>query len=418
MWLSSKDFARRISIVLILFAADVAGNSQCPYGNISYYILRPHSHNCAAQSPSECVQGEELGSIVNLLVQPEGPVAKLVLDEEHITEEELALLLPALKASQTLRVVTMNACHLGTTGAWQVLAMLQSMVPEAGKHELLELQNNGIDYETCQALLQAADKVGIALNLDGNPSEASNCITHAIGVFLSTLGWLAMQQKCIGKPLLFKFAMNTYCASLLLMFLMSLLHHSAAGWGCELRDLFLRLDICTIFVLIMGSYLPPMLITLRDRRWMPYLLGIVLFMGSSGIAMNFVQEKWGIEFRNAVNLTMGWMSIVMYWGMAEELGRGAVAWMMAGSLIGTVGVHFLMRHRWTCGLSDHAIWHIFIILLCASFYASYYFYVAEGVKSRGASTIATRFADDSSTHFADESDDEFTNPGGRSRCDS
>eukprot|EP00930_Biecheleria_cincta_P055525 TRINITY_DN41841_c0_g1_i1.p1 TRINITY_DN41841_c0_g1~~TRINITY_DN41841_c0_g1_i1.p1 ORF type:complete len:417 (-),score=78.04 TRINITY_DN41841_c0_g1_i1:94-1344(-) len=416
MQLSSKDFAREVLIVLVLFIAGVAGSSECPYGNISYYVLRPHGHNCAAQSPSECVRGEKLGEIVELLVRPNGPLAKLVLDEEHITEEELTLLLPALKASQTLRVVTMNACHLGTTGALQVLAMLQNMVP--GRHELLELQNNGIDYDTCQALLQAADKIGIVLNLDGNPSEAASCITHAVGVFLSCVGWVGMQQKCKGKPFLFRFAMTMYCASLLIMFLMSLLHHSAAGWGCELRDLFLRLDICSIFGTIMGSYLPPLLITLRERRWMPYMLGIVLFMGSLGIAMNFVEERWGIEFRNAVNLTMGWMSIVMYFGMAEELGRGAIGWMMAGSLLGTVGIHFLMRHRWTFGLSDHAVWHIFIILTCSSFYASYYFYVAEGPHSRaaGKTLSAARFVDEHNT--LEDSEDELGDCAGRERFDS
>merc|ERR1712228_519467 len=105
-----------------------------------------------------------------------------------------------------------------------------------------------------------------------------------------------IQDRCL---------LGAYCLTLLVMYLISVLHHLAngCGWGCTMVVTFFRLDTSSVFVLIIGSWLPPAL-AFRDKRWMRPVLILVIGIGIFGIVTNFINQQWVWYTRIPLYLTM------------------------------------------------------------------------------------------------------------------
>jgi hemolysin III len=161
-----------------------------------------------------------------------------------------------------------------------------------------------------------------------------------------------------------------YGATLLFLFLVSTLYHSARG---RPKAVLRKLDHCAIYLLIAGTYTPFALVTLRGA-WGWSLLGVAWGLAALGIVQELLLGKGARVGSLALYLAMGWMGLVAIGPLAAALGASGLAWLLAGGALYTGGVVFYVlderfRHF-------HGIWHLFVLAGSSSHFVAVAAYVA------------------------------------------
>ena len=186
--------------------------------------------------------------------------------------------------------------------------------------------------------------------------ERLNGYTHLVGSVLALAGAvvLVVMASLHSDPWrIVSFAV--YGTTLVLLFLVSTLYHSLRG---RAKDVFRKLDHCSIYLLIAGTYTPFALVTLNGA-WGWSLFGAVWGLAALGI----VQEVWlarGQRWTSlAIYLLMGWLALVAVVPLIHALGWAGFAWVAAGGAVYTAGVVFYLfdervRHF-------HGVWHLFVL---------------------------------------------------------
>lgn len=203
--------------------------------------------------------------------------------------------------------------------------------------------------------------------------ERLNGVTHLLGTALAAAGAavlvvLAARQGDPWKIVSF----SIYGAMLFALYTLSTLYHSTRG---KVKDVFQKLDHCSIYLLIAGTYTPFTLVTLRGA-WGWSLFGVIWGLAALGIA----QEAWlgkrkgGRILSLIIYILMGWLSVIAVQPLIAALTPAGFAWLAAGGLFYTGGIIFYaldekLRH-------GHGIWHMCVLAGSASHYLAILFYVA------------------------------------------
>ena len=201
--------------------------------------------------------------------------------------------------------------------------------------------------------------------------ERLNSYTHLAGTLLAA----------VGAPLLLVLAARSgdawkivgcsiYGATLFLLFGASTLYHSAHG---RAKAILRKLDHCSIYLLIAGTYTPFALVTLRGA-WGWTLFGLAWGLAAIGIAQEFVFGKGARRLSIVIYIVMGWMAVAALRPLAAGLGAPGLAWLLAGGLLYTGGIVFYLldervRHF-------HGVWHLFVLGGSAAHFTAIALYVA------------------------------------------
>lgn len=198
--------------------------------------------------------------------------------------------------------------------------------------------------------------------------EIGNAITHGVGAGLSVAGTVLLILRSIPYGARGIVGACLYGASLILLYLASCLYHSLAR--NRAKAVFRKLDHCSIFILIFGTYVP--------AAWQLFgtALGWVVFgiIGASctvGIALNGVSIEKFDKFSQILYIVAGWAIIVTTPLVYKEVGVGGMALLLSGGIAYTAGTWFFRRDK--KGI-NHAIWHGFVILGSVLHYFFVYFY--------------------------------------------
>lgn len=201
--------------------------------------------------------------------------------------------------------------------------------------------------------------------------ERFNSGTHLLGAMLAAAGAavlivLAARQGDPWKITSF----SIYGVMLLALYTLSTLYHSTRGW---VKDVFRKLDHCSIYLLIAGTYTPFTLVTLRGA-WGWSLFGTVWGLATLGI----IQEAWlakGVRIPSLViYVLMGWLGVIAMQELIDGLTSAGFYWLLAGGLLYTAGIVFYvfdekLRH-------GHGIWHMFVLAGSISHYFAILLHVA------------------------------------------
>jgi len=201
--------------------------------------------------------------------------------------------------------------------------------------------------------------------------ERLNGVTHLMGTALAAAGAavlvvLAARQGDSWKIVSF----SIYGAMLFALYTLSTLYHSTRG---RAKNVFRKLDHCSIYLLIAGTYTPFTLVTLRGA-WGWSLFGVVWGLAALGIA----QEAWLAKGARILSLIiyvlMGWLGVIAVKPLVAALTPAGFAWLAAGGLLYTGGIIFYaldekLRH-------GHGVWHLFVLAGSASHYFAILLYVA------------------------------------------
>jgi hemolysin III len=167
--------------------------------------------------------------------------------------------------------------------------------------------------------------------------------------------------------------MAIYGATLIMLFLASSLYH----WfdiGPRGNRWLRRVDHTAIFMLIAGTYVPPLMLLL-DGTWRTVMLSLVLGLALAGALFKIV---W-ID-------SPKWIGLTLYFGLSAvilapahiilpQLSSGALAWLLGGGLAYTLGAVVYAR-RWPDPWPDrfgyHEVWHLFVMAGAAAHFAFTY----------------------------------------------
>jgi hemolysin III len=201
--------------------------------------------------------------------------------------------------------------------------------------------------------------------------ERLNSFTHLAGTVLAAVGApllvvLAARTGDVWKIVGF----STYGAALFLLYGASTLYHSARG---RAKTILRKLDHCSIYVLIAGTYTPFALVTLRGP-WGWTLFSLAWGLAALGIAQEFVFGKGARRLSIVIYVVMGWMGVTALRPLAAGLGTPGLAWLLAGGLLYSGGIIFYVldervRHF-------HGVWHLFVLGGSAAHFIAIAFYVA------------------------------------------
>lgn len=201
--------------------------------------------------------------------------------------------------------------------------------------------------------------------------ERFNSISHLVGVFLAVAGAAVLITHASLQGDAWRIvAFSVYGAMLIALYLASTLYHSLVG---RAKAVFQKLDHCSIYLLIAGSYTPFALVSLRGP-WGWALLGVVWSLAFLGIAQEIWLARGARRLSLVLYVLMGWLALVAVVPLWNALGPGGFAWLAAGGALYTGGIAFYATdHRVRHG---HGIWHLFVLGGSACHFFTFLLYVA------------------------------------------
>lgn len=199
--------------------------------------------------------------------------------------------------------------------------------------------------------------------------EIANAISHGLGTLLAIAGtpilivWAALHGGALSVV-----SASLYGASLILLYLFSTLYHSITNRsGKRVLQVF---DHSSIFILILGTYIPVTLGLLRG--WLGWtLFGINAAVAVVGVVLNAVSVQRFHKLSLALYLLSGWSVLPAIKPVASLLDLPGFMLVLAGGLFYTVGVIFYRKEEVRY---MHLIWHLFVLAgsVCHYFFVLFY----------------------------------------------
>ncbi|WP_217705015.1 hemolysin III family protein [Victivallis sp. Marseille-Q1083] len=187
--------------------------------------------------------------------------------------------------------------------------------------------------------------------------EIANTITHAVGLFAGIGGLIALFVAALPAKPLTMTVFLIYGLSLLSMYLASTAYHAVRNDRVKLCCR--RLDHCSIYLLIAGTYTPLLMLAVGGGSGLALLI-VMWSIAAVGIVVKcFTLENcYGLSV--LLYLAMGWLSLIVIRSLIVGLSTTGLALLVAGGLVYTFGIIFFLSNR----PYSHTVWHLFV--LCGS----------------------------------------------------
>ena len=189
------------------------------------------------------------------------------------------------------------------------------------------------------------------------PEEIAHSATAALGVAAMLLGipWLVLRAtestgawRVIGAL--------AFGSGALLMFATSTLYHAVRR--PKPKAMLRRLDHSAIYLLIAGTYTPFTIGVVRGPLgWS--LFGVVWVLAIAGVIVKLTGAMLRIRwFSTLIYVVMGWIGLVAFRQLWNNLTAMQFGWLVAGGLCYTGGVPF---YSWKSRPYAHVVWHLFVL---------------------------------------------------------
>lgn len=199
--------------------------------------------------------------------------------------------------------------------------------------------------------------------------EIANAISHGVGTLLAIAGTvIAIVYACFKGDAMSIVSASLYGFGLIVLYLSSTLYHSLTN--IKAKKVFQIFDHCSIFVLILCSYIPISLSLVRGA------LGWTLFGFNAactiiGIVFNSISVKKYQKFSMFLYILMGWSVLFVAYPVLSKLPLPGISLLVAGGLCYTGGIAFfaMKKPRYM-----HSIWHMFVLAGSIFHYFAFLFY--------------------------------------------
>ena len=188
--------------------------------------------------------------------------------------------------------------------------------------------------------------------------EIANAVSHGVGSLLAIAGTvvLIVFAACFSDALAVV-SSCLYGATLIILYTNSTLYHSLTN--ATAKKVFRIFDHCSIFLLILGTYIPVSLSLMRN--WIGWtLFGINMACTVLGIVFNCINLEKFSRLSLALYVIMGWSVVLTFVPVVRAiLSRGVFGLIMLvlGGLFYTFGIIFYKSDK----KYMHFIWHFFVL---------------------------------------------------------
>lgn len=185
--------------------------------------------------------------------------------------------------------------------------------------------------------------------------ELANTISHGLGAVLalSFAAPLAVRGILSGSAKA-GFSLTAYAFSLVLLYTASAVYHGVRD--PKVKRTLRIMDHCSIFVLILGTYVPMSLLVVGGRTgWMLFLTNTTLAV--VGIVLNTIDLKRFDKVSLALYALMGWLVVLAMRAIIATLPPLGLALLAGGGVAYTAGIVFYKAQ----GKYMHFVWHLFVL---------------------------------------------------------
>ena len=186
--------------------------------------------------------------------------------------------------------------------------------------------------------------------------EVANTISHGIGALLAAAGAALLIVKAAltggGREIV---GASLYAGSLILLYVASAVYHGVTAPGAKRA---LRVvDHCSIFLLILGTYIPLALLTLGG--WLGWvLIGVNSLLAVVGITLKVIDLNRFTRVSLVLYAAMGWLVFPAVRTVAAVLPAAGFALLLSGGVAYTLGIAFYTSKRHYM----HFVFHLFVLL--------------------------------------------------------
>ncbi|NGX44472.1 MAG: hypothetical protein KR126chlam5_00860 [Candidatus Anoxychlamydiales bacterium] len=197
--------------------------------------------------------------------------------------------------------------------------------------------------------------------------EIANSITHGLGAIFSIVGLIALLYQAITKGTAKHiFSCSFYGGSLVLLYVVSTLYHSITHKTA--KKVFRRLDHISIYLLILGTYIPLTLLVLKGAVGWTFF-GIQCGLTAFGITFKAIFGPKFEVLSTIFYLLMGSMALIIIKPIYLALSFKGMMYILYGGFFYVLGILFYALDKKVPFF--HSIWHVFV--LAGSFF--HYFLV-------------------------------------------
>jgi len=159
-------------------------------------------------------------------------------------------------------------------------------------------------------------------------------------------------------------AVVIYAAASCVAFLASALYHGVQNR--RIRAVLQRIDHCTIFLLIAGTYTPVALLPLRHHGGIA-LLAAIWTVALTGIVLRLGNERLYRRVAIPLYVIMGWLGLGWSAPLYREVGTQSILLMALGAASYTGGLLF---YRWHSRPFTNSAWHLCVVAGGAWFFCA------------------------------------------------
>lgn len=199
--------------------------------------------------------------------------------------------------------------------------------------------------------------------------EIANAISHGVGTLVAIAGAvIVIVMAAINTSAIGVVSASLYGASLILLYLFSTLYHSFTNVGA--KKVFRIFDHCSIFILILGTYIP-ICLTLIGGALGWVLFGINAFCTVLGVVFNSINlERWS-KASLVLYVVMGWSIVFSIKPFLAVVDKAGLPFLVLGGLCYTLGIVFYKaKHKYM-----HFVWHLFVLAGSVLHYFFILFYI-------------------------------------------
>lgn len=195
--------------------------------------------------------------------------------------------------------------------------------------------------------------------------DPGSAITHFIGMLMAIFAAVPLLIKAAHEPeRIYILSLTVYVISLILLYAASTTYHTF-DISKKANTILKKIDHMMIFILIAGSYTPICLLAL-DQPIGTILLSIVWAIAIIGIlfkAFWVYCPKW---VSSVLYIGMGWICVLAFSQLLNNLSPAAFAWLLAGGIIYTIGgvIYALKLPIFNArfkNFGSHEIFHLFVM---------------------------------------------------------
>lgn len=199
--------------------------------------------------------------------------------------------------------------------------------------------------------------------------EVANAISHGLGAVLAIVGTvLLLVRAAVHGTTISLVSAALYGASMILLYTISCLYHALPM--PRGKNVFQVLDHCSIFLLILGTYIPIALVGIGGTfGWVVF--GVIAGCAILGVTLNAVDLHRWKKLSLVLYVVMGWLAIFTIRPILHAVPFAGVMLLLLGGVCYTLGVLFYRKKEL---LYMHFVWHLFVIAGSALHFFMVYYY--------------------------------------------